>query len=125
MNVDDHLSQAAHNAALNNYLDYDNSPFIDWSITATFYEALHYIDSYYVRVAGLGARPFKNHIERKNWMRKHLPLPIYTNYEMLESRSRNARYTTHYLTFTSTVERQHAKELRSKELELIKQYTTV
>ena len=41
-----HLAQAAHNEALVEFLD--GTPYTDWSATATFYAALHFIQAYFL-----------------------------------------------------------------------------
>lgn len=121
MDVDKHISQSNHNADVNTYLDSDNSNYVDWSFTATFYEAVHYIDAYAVHVEGFC--PYERHYEREQWMKgQKFPHPVFCDYSELKCRSEDARYLTHYSAFITDVERQRIRDLRNNELERIKQY---
>lgn len=41
-----HIAQAAHNEALDQFLD--GTPYTDWIATVTFYAALHYFQAYFL-----------------------------------------------------------------------------
>jgi hypothetical protein len=112
-----HLLQAQHNARLSQLLDVDTTEFVGWSMVATFYEALHYIDALN---ASEGGNPFENHRERNLFVQISLP-HIFDDYEMLYSLSCDVRYDRDYTYYLNDVSRQIAKRLRADELERIKQ----
>ncbi len=120
MNITEHIDQSGHNAQVNAHLDPDNLDYVDWGITTTFYEAVHYIDAYAVQVEG--SCPYNNHKGRGKWIKKKLPASIRADYRTLKDRSQEARYINHHSTLTSATERQRAKDLRNDELERIKQH---
>lgn len=91
---------------------------MDWNITVTFYEALHYVDAYFMRK--LGSKP-NTHEARDRFVDATLK-PIVGAYHQLKSRSRNARYETPFSQLKDPAERKRARELREKHLEEIKAY---
>jgi len=107
---DEHREKAEHNEFLVSTL---NNPFWDWRITATFYAALHYVESYFA------AKSIKHPITRPHQKPSHttrLPLvgthlrAIYKDYEDLYNDSRDARYEAD-LTLTQKEAQQSEKQL--------------
>jgi hypothetical protein len=116
--VAQHLDQARHNAALCAALDPDTTDFVDWHITLTFYEAVHYIDAYALDKNGFV--PYTDHVGRFAFVQSDLGA-VYADYQLLHDLSRDARYEEHYSLFQMPVYRAIAKRLRTDELERIKQ----
>jgi hypothetical protein len=87
-NLADHLLQARHNEEF--YRATDKNAYSDWAVTAIYYAALHYIDSF---LATTGMIDPGGHDVRDQQVRTRAELrPIGQLYFRLKSRSRNARY---------------------------------
>ena len=113
-----HVQQANHNALLNAHLDLETTPFVDWNVTATFYEAVHYVDAYCI--AANGRRTYADHDGRITWMKSALPADVFKAYRRLLDHSRRARYDALHTTYATPDGRTLAKTLRALELEAIK-----
>ncbi len=120
MNSSNHLTQAEHNAKLTSELSAEATDYVDWNITATFYEAVHYVDAYSATVDHSGTPPYASHKNREVWIQRNLPRSFMTDYRTLKNRSRDARYTTPFSTLQSQQERQNAIEIRQSELKRLK-----
>lgn len=114
-----HLDQAQHNAALCAGLDPDTTDFVDWHITLTLYEAIHYIDAYALDKNSFV--PYTDHAGRFAFVQSDLGA-VNADYELLYNLSRDARYEEHYSLYQTPVYREIAKRLRIDELERIKQH---
>lgn len=85
---DEHLVQAAHNAKFRATID--RSKYGDWWATATFYEALHYVDSHLAHF--YGAHPTR-HVDRDAHIKGDARLKtIWSDYRILKDDSIAARY---------------------------------
>lgn len=84
-----HRQQAQHNEEFIASFDLDSTPYLDWVVTAIFYAALHFIDSY---LATKGIH-LSSHRGRDSliWAVRDLR-PIYSAYRRLKHRSEQARY---------------------------------
>jgi hypothetical protein len=84
----EHREKAEHNEFLVSTLD---NPFWDWKISAMFYSALHYVESYFAVKKIVHPIPKPNHSSRLPLVKKHL-FTIYKDYQDLYNDSRDARY---------------------------------
>lgn len=80
-----HLAQATSNEALATRL---LGPHLDWSVTAAFYAALHYVEVW--RFTTPSPHSF-DHADRANYLRVNL-VTAFISYRYLEERSKIARY---------------------------------
>lgn len=84
-----HLQQAEHNESLYRHLAAAAPTYADWQITALFYAALHYVDSY---LAKTNIHP-PDHAQRQKWVWMVGDLKsIAIDYALLRDRSQDARY---------------------------------
>lgn len=85
----EHLDWAEQNEAFARSLDRKYQVDINWTITALFYSAVHYVDSYF---AARGTRP-PDHETREKQIRELLFFTsIRKDYKRLKDMSREARY---------------------------------
>lgn len=111
---DNHLRQAQHNEAFVASFNLDSTAYLDWVVTAIFYAALHYIESY---LAILNIHP-STHQSRDRLFQQQQPLKqIYNQYRILKTRSENARYDLRE--FTSV----EVRSLITDELQTVKSQT--
>lgn len=114
---EEHLRQASRNEQVSFLLQADHP---DWAVTTLFYAALHYVEAYfYTNPGNPNSSPwpqhYASHVERLKGVRERLP-GMFTHYELLLTRSIDARYNCQ--NFTTT----HVEQLRRRRLELIKQF---
>ena len=84
-----HSRQAVHNREFIDFLDIDCTNYLDWVVTAIFYAAVHYIESFLARY---GAHPI-SHGNRCNAMSRFAPLkPVFKDYSDLHFQSERSRY---------------------------------
>lgn len=94
---DAHLKQAKHNENFAKTLCDGEGPF-DWSITAAFYSALHYVDSWLrreknVNPVALARRNDESpHRWRSNLVEQHCDFGTQVSYSTLRQQSELARY---------------------------------
>jgi hypothetical protein len=87
---EEHLVKAQEILALRNSLDLTKAGAIGWSITMLFYAGLHYVEAYLVATKGMGC---KHHFSRATEIQNDPRIrPLYKEYSMLETLSREARY---------------------------------
>ncbi len=113
---EEHLIQASRNEDVALLLQTD---YPDWAVTALFYAALHYVEAYFsinaVKPDGSSwPQHYSSHVERLKGVRERLPA-LFAHYELLLTRSIDARYDCQ--NFTTT----HVQELRRRRLDPIKQ----
>lgn len=88
--AEQHRQQAEHNRDFVQSFDLDTSLYLDWSVTAIFYTALHLVE-WYLKTKGLtGRRDHKlrdAYIARLNELRN-----IYADYTELKFQSEASRY---------------------------------
>lgn len=108
--VQDHLAQAVHNEQFAAAID--RIRFSDWTITALFYAALQYVDSYLAsRKISPGAHDVRdNLVGNEPFLKK-----IAFQYFRLKSLSRNARYSCRKFTpdDISQAERDHLAKIKT------------
>ena len=106
-----HRQQAQHNEEFIASFDLDSTPYLDWVVTAIFYAALHFVDSY-LAIRGVH---LSSHRGRDSliWAVRDLR-PIYSAYRRLKHRSEQARYEA--MPFSS----KKVQKLLNKELASIK-----
>ncbi|SRR6266699_513639 len=105
-----HLAQADHNEKF--YEQIDRNSFGDWAVTALFYTAVHYVNSY---LEAKSQRP-ANHEERGRLIRSHAKTSgFFNNYERLRVRCWAARYDPGIIFKVAEIE-----DLRKNDLEPIK-----
>ena len=89
---DEHELQAQHNKAFLNDFEIQRSAYLDWAVTAMFYEAVHWIEAY-LGTQGLHS---SNHHQRAATMQKvpHLrdDPQLTKDYGTLRTESENAKY---------------------------------
>ncbi len=89
-NVQAHSRQAQHNRNLLATFDPEQTPYLDWIITITFYTALHRIEAWFATKHQHSV----DHSERDDWLSKakELRRNVWPHYKELEYYSRQARY---------------------------------
>ena len=89
---DEHELQAVHNHEFINTFDIGRSSYLDWVVTAMFYESVHWIEAY---LAGQGLHS-SNHHQRAATMQQIDALrddpDLTKDYGTLRTDSENARY---------------------------------
>jgi len=100
-----HISQAEHNEETANMLVH-NPPHHDWGITAAFYAAIHYVESWLfnnkngtkkhsetsVPLYNNGTRMYSFHTWRERLVKNNFGKNAWKSYMMLRNESNNARY---------------------------------
>jgi hypothetical protein len=86
-----HLRQAQHNEFFAGHLlAQDGVPFSDWAVTAAFYAALHYVNHYFMRTAGVA--PGSHDLRTSYLNRDSHAKSIAGEFQMLRDRCDEARY---------------------------------
>jgi len=84
-----HRRQAEHNKQFLDWLDLDVTKYLDWTVTAIFYTALHLVE-WLLATKGLHS---DSHANRHQAMSRVSELKrIYPDYRELENQSRRSRY---------------------------------
>src|SRR5262249_15897354 len=81
----EHQSKADHNLAFLGTIDSKRFP--DWTVTVSFYRALHLVQVLLARKGHHGS----SHVRRNRVLKTHFP-PVWNDYRPLYSYSRIARY---------------------------------
>jgi uncharacterized protein (UPF0332 family) len=85
---DQHIQKAERNEKFAKRIA-ENTGYFDWAVTVLFYAGLHYIDA----VLAVSRIDPHKHEERQDSIQKNDTLRrVYSEYRMLETLSRNARY---------------------------------
>ena len=88
---DAHVAWAKHNNSFWASFDINATPFVDWVVTAVFYEALHWVEAF------LATKGYHSggHGDRGSAMHRHRHelSAIQIDYDTLKMDSENARYS--------------------------------
>jgi hypothetical protein len=121
MKPENHERQAEHNAELAGLLGTEDN-FVDWHLTATFYEAVHLVEKHR-SVHATGPAHSQNHDDRKGWVENQMP-GVWDDFKNLYEASRIARYVSRHSTFLTAQKRAFAESLRTKELARIREFVS-
>jgi hypothetical protein len=114
--ANEHLRQAEHNEEFaRTLLNRAATSYTDWVVTAAFYAALHFVNYYFVRVAGVA--PADHKIRSSYMQREAATRSIVFEYETL--RSRRVECTYH----CRVPSRETAQRLLDHDLQAIKSVT--
>ena len=89
-NKAEHVAQAQHNLSFFRSLDLTSTSFLDWAVTATFYQAVHWIEAYFA-VHGVHSDTHRRRMQSIAKFSGDL-LSVGTDLAMLKADSENARY---------------------------------
>lgn len=123
-----HSSQAEHNADCAKAMLKDPR-FLDWAVIAAFYAALHFVEvgRQFIADDSLNGLPDDDeslHIQRQNFVEKHVGHDCYVSYRKLRIASENARYLnsigTHPGPMNLVFRKPNVEKLINEDLEFVR-----